>query len=1048
MSVPSTVHRIVGAPEVRDADEGDREDGRSPRAAPLTHAAPFASGKSRSIAVLARAGVLALGLAALIATRAHASPEAAVQAVLNNNWKPEEGKTWERSTDNTVLQIVHTPMDAWGRNPLTLSYNVYDHSGSGGNAYDLFGTTEDGSDMRACAAATAVNVKDPACGVVNMPPIIVNQQMSRCQSYNIWRRQASDPVVQNRCGAQSDKMIDDVWKLVSNARHQVDVTTLFDPTGRFKAALRNSIQFAAERLIGTTDTLTVRVLVGEQKAPPTAALAIWQLQNLLPGEVRELEKQMSFPRTLAAYLGQGLSPAAAAKVKIFVGVYHPSVSVWNHSKIIAVDGTRALVGGHNLWDVFPYFDRTPVHDLSIQLEGSAAKSAHKFVDQLWAATCSSAEGKEVAGAQTVWTWDQAKDSAETALTVAGIDLITHGAYYACPDAVVAPPALPPPAVPFAGNTTTYAVGKLGAWLPNGASGSGRNPADAALAAMIGGASRAVYLSQQNLSGPNRVSEQLPSFIGKGLLARATGSLADYLGAQGMWTEPVLRAIATAAANDKSVRIVIADMQAANGYNSSGAKAVLEAIMKYWPGRPSTAVKSEAQLLCNLEVAYLRSSDDVVPYPAAWTGNGDRLPGNHVKMVLVDPGTGDAGYYVGSQNLYANELAEFGYMVFGQAATNMLATAYWDPAWQYSSGAARGGLDVKRPSECVVTNGQAARGVIGQPDLVSATPNNGGVSANTLNMPNGVAADLSIKRVWIADSGNYRVLGLGEPPTPAMVVGQANLTSNVVPGAIAMNFGAAPDGLRVSAANDSGAIADTARNRLIVWSGPTAHVLGQSAPNTGAAGTTQTTLRGPTGVWTDGTRVAVADSANHRVLVWNKFPSADGQPADLVLGQAGFTAAAAAAPPNASSLRDPRGVFFDGTRLYVADAGNNRVLVWNGWPTANGQPANLVLGQSAMNSSTAATTASGMRSPRDVTASGNALYVADGDNHRVLVWTPNPTASGVPASFVLGQANFTTAATPGPSARSLREPQGLTIAGDQLFVADRAQHRVVIFGLNQ
>lgn len=73
----------------------------------------------------------------MIPTLVRASTETEVQTVLINKWSAEQGKTWERSTDNTVVQIVQTPMDAWGRHPLTLSYNVYDHGGSGGNADDL-----------------------------------------------------------------------------------------------------------------------------------------------------------------------------------------------------------------------------------------------------------------------------------------------------------------------------------------------------------------------------------------------------------------------------------------------------------------------------------------------------------------------------------------------------------------------------------------------------------------------------------------------------------------------------------------------------------------------------------------------------------------------------------------------------------------------------------------------------------------------------------------------------------------------------------------------
>ena len=236
-----------------------------------------------------RARAVALALASLAAAAAQATPESEVQTVLSSStWSAEQGKTWDRSTDNTIVQIVHTPMDAWGRNPLTLSYNVYDHSGSAGSAFDLNTNLDDGSDMRVCGAPTAVNVKDPACGTTNAPPMVVNQQIARCQAYNIWRRLPADAVV-SRCGAQSDKMLDDVWRLVSAAQQQVDVTTLFDPSGRFKTALRNAIHYAANQRVGQAGTLTVRVLVGEQMAPPWSKSALSSVQNMLPAQLADLQ---------------------------------------------------------------------------------------------------------------------------------------------------------------------------------------------------------------------------------------------------------------------------------------------------------------------------------------------------------------------------------------------------------------------------------------------------------------------------------------------------------------------------------------------------------------------------------------------------------------------------------------------------------------------------------------------------------------------------------------------------------------------------------------
>ena len=51
---------------------------------------------------------------------------------------------------------------------------------------------------------------------------------------------------------------------------------------------------------------------------------------------------------------------------------------------------------------------------------------------------------------------------------------------------------------------------------------------------------------------------------------------------------------------------------------------------------------------------------------------------------------------------------------------------------------------------------------------------------------------------------------------------------------------------------------------------------------------QNALRVPTGVATDGQRLVVADTDNNRVLIWNSIPTSNNQPADVVVGQSGFT----------------------------------------------------------------------------------------------------------------------------------------------------------------
>ena len=68
------------------------------------------------------------------------------------------------------------------------------------------------------------------------------------------------------------------------------------------------------------------------------------------------------------------------------------------------------------------------------------------------------------------------------------------------------------------------------------------------------------------------------------------------------------------------------------------------------------------------------------------------------------------------------------------------------------------------------------------------------------------------------------------------------------------------------------------------------VLGQPDFLTTATNLTQSGLRSPTGVASDGRVIAVADTDNNRVLIWSRIPTSNGVPADVVVGQAELGAA--------------------------------------------------------------------------------------------------------------------------------------------------------------
>jgi uncharacterized protein (TIGR03437 family) len=235
--------------------------------------------------------------------------------------------------------------------------------------------------------------------------------------------------------------------------------------------------------------------------------------------------------------------------------------------------------------------------------------------------------------------------------------------------------------------------------------------------------------------------------------------------------------------------------------------------------------------------------------------------------------------------------------------------------------------------------------------------------------------------------------------------------------------------------------------------------------------TSASLRLPLGVASDGKYLAIADTANNRVLLWNSIPKTTGQAADVVLGQPDFVSYLSAAP-SGSTMRGPQGVWIQNGKLFVADTGNNRILIWNSMPTTNGKSADLVLGQPNLTSggqfnlvSTLTVSASIMASPTSVTSDGTHLFVADLGFSRVLIWNSIPTTNQQPADIEIGQVDMTQSVAndtshlcassgvdssnnptyPATCLTTLNYPR-FALADDKgrLYVADGGNDRVLVF----
>jgi uncharacterized protein (TIGR03437 family) len=250
-------------------------------------------------------------------------------------------------------------------------------------------------------------------------------------------------------------------------------------------------------------------------------------------------------------------------------------------------------------------------------------------------------------------------------------------------------------------------------------------------------------------------------------------------------------------------------------------------------------------------------------------------------------------------------------------------------------------------------------------------------------------------------------------------------------------------------------------------------LGQPDFTTVLPNVTQSGMRLPTAVASDGNVVVVADTDNNRILIWNSIPATNGANADIVLGQDNFTTVRQPITTDAKSFRGPQGVWIQNGRLFVADTQSHRVLIWNTIPTQSNQPADIVLGVADfttnpdpnIGSPSETPTNSNLLNPVSVSSDGIRLYVTDLGHNRVLIWNDiNSLSNNKPFDVELGQPDAVSSTAnntpkmcasngvdssnnptyPARCAGTLNFPRFALSDGTRLFVADGGNDRVLIW----
>ena len=381
----------------------------------------------------------------------------------------------------------------------------------------------------------------------------------------------------------------------------------------------------------------------------------------------------------------------------------------------------------------------------------------------------------------------------------------------------------------------------------------------------------------------------------------------------------------------------------------------------------------------------------------------------------------------------------------------------------------------------ITNGQNATNVLGHTDYVTGL--NGSASSLLMGLPSGVKLDASTTKLYVVDTLFSRVTiynlsgGITNGQAAANVLGQT--TFNASSNATTQSRLSFPTGLAIDSSNSKLYIVDTVNNRVIMHSisslsdgqsasdaaghttlgapytyGTTPQYTQSSANSGGSIDSVGFDTPNSTAIDTTNHRMYVAEGGNHRVLVFNL--DSDNDPsdneADYVIGQSSFntntTGLTSSTMTTALSIAND----VSGNRLFVLDGGNKRVLVYDTSALATGMSASKVIGQPDFTTNGTSYTQNTFGDAYGIAfdSTDNRLFVGDGG--RILVFNVGSSmadiTNGMNATNVLGQADFTTTACT-VTQKSVCRAEQLYYDTDssRLFAADSTNNRVMIFDLS-
>ena len=176
------------------------------------------------------------------------------------------------------------------------------------------------------------------------------------------------------------------------------------------------------------------------------------------------------------------------------------------------------------------------------------------------------------------------------------------------------------------------------------------------------------------------------------------------------------------------------------------------------------------------------------------------------------------------------------------------------------------------------------------------------------------------------------------------------------------------------------VADRDKNRILIWN---------SMPTEDTPADVEISELAIDGLVASGGRLYA--SVGSTILVWNTIPTVNNTLPSFSIDTQNF---GDSSEPHYSQGGGGK-ISFDGTYFLMSEPSNNRVLIWEGLPTNVARTPYAVLGQKDFVSRVAnaeGISASSLNAPSDAISVGGKIYVADKGNYRIMVFPMPPQAA--------------------------------------------------------